>query len=83
MAQAKESQVSFAILGNVTGALSPITKMDPSWTWGHCRRPHFASVVAVGAKAYVTFYKMHVFFGRGVEGKGGKGDRVNPIPKWL
>ena len=45
------------------------------------RRPHFVSVVAVGAKEYVTFCKMHVFFGRGVEGKGGKGDRVNPIPE--
>ena len=25
--------------------------------------------------------KMDVFGGRGVEGKGGKGDRVNPIPE--
>ena len=39
------------------------------------------SVVAVGAKEYVPFCKMHAFFGRGVEGKGGKGDRVNPIPE--
>ena len=38
------------------------------------------SVVAVGDKEYVTFWKMHMFFWRGVEGKGGKEDRVNPIP---
>ena len=50
---------------------------------GTRRRAHFVSVVAVGAKQYVTFCKKYVFLQRGVEGKGGKGDRVNPIPGLL
>ena len=47
------------------------------------RRAQKKFILPVGAKEYVTFCKMHVFFGRWVEGKGGKGDRVNPIPKGL
>ena len=51
--------------------------METTW------RGQKTSILAVGAKGYVTFCKMHVFLGRGVKGKGGKGDRVDPIPGWL
>ena len=62
------------------GGFVPNHKNGPKLDMETRRRLHFVSIVAVGAKEYVTFCKKHVFFGRGVEGKEGKGDRVKPIP---
>ena len=55
----------------------PRLDMETSLQWQK------TSIMTAGAKRHVTFCRMHVFFGRGVEGKGGKGDRVNSIPRGL